>query len=63
MSREAIVGTGVTIAALGVLVLLLGCAQWMRQVHDVATILLAAGGVMFLLGAIGALVGRSRKSP
>jgi thiosulfate reductase cytochrome b subunit len=61
LSGEAIVGAGVTIASLGVLVLLLGCAQWMRQVHDAATILLASGGVLFVVGVIGALIGRSRK--
>lgn len=62
MSAEAIIGLGITIATLGVLFLLLGWAQWMRQVHDAAMILLGIGGVMFVLGAIGALAGRSRKS-
>lgn len=61
ISAEAIVGAGITIAALGVLVLLLGCAQWMRHVHHAATILLSVGGGMFVLGTIGALLGRSGK--
>ena len=61
MSAEAMIGTGITIASLGVLFLLLGWAQWMRQVHDAAVILLAIGGIMFVLGAIGALMGRSGK--
>ena len=61
MSAEAIVGTGITILSLGVLVLLLGWAQYMRQVHDAAHILLIVGAVMFVLGAVGALLGRSGK--
>lgn len=62
MSAEAMVGSGVTILSLGVLLLLLGCAQWMRQVHHAATILLAIGGVVFVLGLITALLGRTGKS-
>lgn len=62
LSAEAMIGIGMTIASLGVLFLLLGWAQWMRQVHDAAVILLGIGGVMFVLGAIGALMGRSGKS-
>ncbi len=62
MSAEAMIGTGMTILSLGVLVLLLGCAQWMRQVHDAAVILLGIGGVMFVLGLIVALMGRSGKN-
>ncbi len=61
MSPEAIIGTGVTIASIGVLFLLLGWAQWMRQVHDASVILLAIGGVLFVLGLIGALMGRTGK--
>lgn len=61
MSAEAIVGTGITILSLGVMVLLLGWAQYMRQVRDAAHILLIIGAVMFVLGAIGALLGRSGK--
>lgn len=59
MSAEALVGTGITIGSLGVLFLLLGWAQWMRQVHGAAAILLTIGGVMFVAGAIGAILGRS----
>lgn len=62
MSAEAMIGTGITILSLGVLFLLLGWAQWMRQVHDAAVILLGIGVVMFVLGLIGALMGRSGKS-
>ncbi len=61
MSAEAMIGTGITIASIGVLFLLLGWAQWMRQVHDAAVILLGLGGVLFVLGTIGALMGRSGK--
>ncbi|MEP6822366.1 MAG: hypothetical protein ABI946_08460 [Chthoniobacterales bacterium] len=61
MSAEAMIGIGMTILSLGVLFLLLGSAQWMRQLHDAAVILLGIGGVMFVLGVIIALMGRSGK--
>ena len=59
MSAEAIVGTGITIAAIGVLFLMLGWAQHMREVYGAAWILLMIGAVLFVLGAVAALLGRS----
>ena len=61
MSPEAMVGTGITIAAIGVLFLMLGWAQYMREVHNAAWILLAIGAVLFVLGAFGASLARSGK--
>lgn len=62
MSPEALVGTGVTIASLGGLFLLLGWAQWMRQVESASLILLVLGAVLALAGIVVAMVGRGRKS-
>jgi hypothetical protein len=54
ISAEAVIGTGVTIAALGVLFLLLGWAQAMRGVHPASWILLALGAVCVVIGGITA---------
>ena len=59
MSAEAVIGTGVTIAALGVLFLLLGWAQTMRDQESAAWILLAIGGVMLVVGGIAAAFAQS----
>ena len=65
MSAEAIVGTGVTVGALGLLCLLLGLAQAMRHVHPASWILLAIGAVLVVVGAVVAALarkdGRTRK--
>ena len=63
MSAEAVIGTGVTIAALGVLCLLLGWAQVMREQHGAAWILLALGAVMLVAGAMAAMFGSSGRQP
>lgn len=55
MSPEALVGTGITIAELGILCLLLGWAQHMRSVPTSAWLWLALGVVLFVLGGIAAL--------
>ena len=60
-SAEAIIGTGVTIAAIGVLFLLLGWAQAMRQVESASWILLAIGAVCVALGAVVTLMAPKRK--
>ena len=60
-SSEAIIGTGVTVAALGVMFLLLGWAQWMREAHSAAMILLIIGAVMAVVGGIVAAMAKSRK--
>lgn len=59
MSAEAVIGTGVTIGALGVLCLLLGWAQSMREQHSAAWILLAIGAVMLVVGVIAAVFGQA----
>ncbi len=61
MSPEAIIGTGITIASIGVLFLMLGWAQYMRQVHDAAMTLLLIGAVLFIGGVISTAFGRSGK--
>ena len=61
-SSEGIVGTGVTIAALGVLFLLLGWAQSMREVPSAAMILLIIGAVLVVAGVVVAASAKSRKS-
>ena len=60
MSAEAIVGTGITIGALGLMCVLLGSAQWMRGVDSAAWILLGIGVVMLVGGGITAALANSR---
>ncbi|MDQ6860787.1 MAG: hypothetical protein M3032_06485 [Verrucomicrobiota bacterium] len=60
ISGEALIGIGITVGALGFMFLLLGWAQMMRESREPGTILLAIGGVMFVVGLITALSG-SRK--
>ncbi len=62
LSGEAMIGLGITIGAFGLMFLLLGWAQYMRQAMDSAVILLVIGGVMFVAGAIAALSGSKRRS-
>ena len=61
MSAEALVGLGITIAALGLLGLLLGWAQRMRSVPESAMLWLAVGGGCVLLGLIIAAAARARR--
>ena len=61
MSAEALVGLGITIAALGLLGLLLGWAQHMRSVPDSAMLWLGVGGACVALGAIIAATARAKK--
>ena len=60
-SSEAIIGTGITIAAIGVLLLLLGWAQSMREVPSAAVILCGLGVLLLVAGGIVAMMGKSRK--
>jgi uncharacterized membrane protein HdeD (DUF308 family) len=62
ISSDALVGLGITIAALGLLGLLLGWAQHMRSVPDGAMLWLAVGAAMVVLGGIIAAAARVRKS-
>ena len=61
MSAEALIGLGITIAALGLLGLLLGWAQHMRSVPESATLWLAIGAGCVVLGGIIAAASRARK--
>jgi uncharacterized membrane protein HdeD (DUF308 family) len=61
MSAEALVGLGITIAALGLLGLLLGWAQQMRSVPGSAVLWLGVGAAMVVLGIIIAAAARSRR--
>jgi cytochrome bd-type quinol oxidase subunit 1 len=61
ISAEALVGLGITIAALGLLGLLLGWAQHMRSVPESALLWLALGAGCVVLGVIIAGAARARK--
>ena len=61
-SSEGIIGIGVTIGAIGVLFLLLGWAQSMREVPSAAMILCIIGAVFVVGGIVVAASGKSRKS-
>ena len=61
MSAEAMIGLGITIAALGLLGLLLGWAQHMRSVPESAMLWLGVGAVCVILGGIIAAAARARK--
>jgi hypothetical protein len=60
ISSEALVGIGITIAGLGVLCLLLGCAEQMRSVPKIAFIWLALGAVLVIAGILTTLLARSK---
>ena len=60
-SSEAIVGTGVTVGAIGIMFLLLGWAQSMREQPSAAVILCIIGAVLLVAGGIVAGMGKSRK--
>lgn len=61
MSAEAVVGLGITIAALGFLGVLLGWAQHMRSVPEGAMFWLSLGGGCVILGIIIAVAARAKK--
>ncbi len=61
MSAEALVGLGITAGSLGILFLLLGWAQSMRQVHQASFILLAIGAVLVVIGGLTAMIARSKR--
>ena len=61
MSAEALIGLGITIAALGLLGVLLGWAQHMRSVPDSAILWLGTGGACVVLGIIIAATARAKK--
>ena len=61
LSAEAVIGLGITIGAIGLLVLLLGWAQYMREVREAAFILLPLGAFLLVVGGIVTFLGHSRK--
>lgn len=61
ISAEALVGLGITIAALGLLGLLLGWAQQMRSVPGSATLWFGLGAGLVILGGIVTAAARTRK--
>ena len=63
LSAEAMVGIGITIAMSGLLFVMLGWAQHMREVKEAAWILLPLGAVLIVLGVFAARAGRARRLP
>ena len=57
ISAEAIIGTGVTVAMIGVLFVMLGWAQHMREAKEAAWMLLPIGAVLLIIGVIVSVVG------
>lgn len=57
MSAEAMIGTGITVGMIGLLFVMLGWAQHMREAKEAAWILLPIGAVLLIVGAIAALSG------
>ena len=58
MSSEALLGTGITVAELGVLCLLLGWAEQMRSVPKIALVWFALGVVLVIVGGLTAAIPR-----
>ncbi|HEY2138985.1 MAG TPA: hypothetical protein VGH00_02825 [Chthoniobacterales bacterium] len=61
ISSEALIGLGITIAALGLLGLLLGWAQQMRGVASGAMLWFAIGASCVVLGGLIAAAARAKK--
>jgi len=61
MSADAMIGTGMTVWALGVLFLLLGWAQHIREVKSASFTLLVIGAAMFIFGGMIALAGAGKR--
>lgn len=57
MSAEAVIGTGITIAMIGLLFAMLGWAQHMREAKEAAWMLLPLGAVLLVIGLIMAVAG------
>jgi hypothetical protein len=60
ISSEAMVGIGITMAALGLLCLLLGTAEHFRSVPEVAVIWFGLGAALAVAGGIIAVSARVR---
>jgi hypothetical protein len=63
ISSEAIVGIGITVAEIGLLCLMLALAEHLRSVPRMASIWLALGVVLMIIGGLTAAIGRSRDRP
>jgi hypothetical protein len=61
MSSEAMIGTGITLASIGLLGLLLGWAQQMRAVPSWASVWFALGAILAISGLVIVAVGGARK--
>lgn len=61
ISSEALIGLGITVASLGLLGLLLGWAQQMRQVSSWAAVWLALGAVLTIVGLLVVAIGGARR--
>lgn len=61
ISSEALIGLGITIAALGLLGLLLGWAQHMRSVPGEAMVLCGLGASFVVVGIVIAAAARAGK--
>jgi hypothetical protein len=61
MSPEALIGTGITIASLGLLGLLLGWAQQMREVPHSAAVWFGLGAILAILGLLVVAVAAVRR--
>jgi len=61
MSPESMIGTGITIASLGLLGLLLGWAQQMREVPQSAMVWFVLGAVLTIVGLLVVAIAGARK--
>jgi hypothetical protein len=61
ISNEAVIGAGISVAAIGVLFLLLGLAQMMRQVPGASVAFLVLGAICVAVGVVAALTRRKGK--
>jgi hypothetical protein len=61
ISTEGMIGIGITIAALGLLSLLLGWAQQMRAVPSSAAVWFGLGAILAIAGILIALFAKTRK--
>ncbi len=55
MAPQAMIGTGITIAMIGLLFLMLAWAQHMRELNEASVILLPVGAALLVLGAFAVL--------
>ena len=60
LSSEAIIGIGLTIAAVGLMCLLLGLAQFLREVERATWILVPLGALLLILGAVATVMAQAK---